>query len=307
MSTTATTNTTNTPAAIPNTSPNVTPAQWAVALLQQINTDNEGTSQPQIPIDSATVGIIEAWVLGGEGSNGSGSWDTAEHNPTNEFNPLNIETTFNGVVPTGSWDAGSGNNILEFANWNDGVVATAGFIESSDPDFVPALQQVSTGNLADFTNILGDWETKSGDASYGQSVLNYYQEHLSELGQPDGATAGGIAAFLPFPNFITQALTAGNVGPSGVIENGSGNLSQDAAAAAAAAAKAAEDAAGVGGTLTGLAGIESTLTNGSWWKRLGIGAIGVILVLIGILLILHEQVSTGGQAAATVAETAAIA
>ena len=62
-----------------------------------------------------------------------------------------------------------------------------------------------------------------------------------------------------------------------------------------------KDAAAVGSGLSGLAKLEGELTSATFWKRIGVGALGVGLAITGIILFVVTS-KTGEKTIGTAAE-----
>ncbi len=187
-----------------------------------------------------------------------GAWISSNPiNAYNTFNPLNVSENADGTGPQGVKQS---NGVIAFSNWGDGVTATADFMKKNDPNLVTALQNSS---VTDYINNISDnqWAVcvqPCDPAQYGRDVLQAYTVALSDT----GAIATGVTGFLPIPNSVVTATTA--AAPSTYVAD----------------AKSA---------LSGLTGIESWLTTKSNWQRIGLGALGILLAIIGIFLILSES------------------
>lgn len=256
------------------TTSTVTPTNFSVSLINQLNADK---SNPQIPINNTTVGLLNAWQLGGENQWGaSGIFGSAT-----QHNPLNIETDPSGDTPTTCGQTigavtllcdSKGNKTLSYATWQDGVEATAAFIEKNQPQIIGALATPTTGNntaasdynetLSNFINEVnaGGWASNPG---YASQILTYFTEH--NLGSQGAVTPLGIAGFLPIPNSLAYGLT---VNPSTSMQ-GTANPSSDC--------------------LINIGVLGGCILSRNMAFRIGLGALGIALCLIGILLIFKND------------------
>jgi hypothetical protein len=237
--------------AAPQTSPTaatatapVTPTNFSVSLLNALG----------IKPTAINVALLNAQQTQ------EGAWISSNPiNAFNTYNPLNVSENADGTGPQGTQQS---NGVIAFSNWNDGVTATADFMNKNDPNLVTALQNSDVSSY--ITNISNDqWAVcipPCDPAQYGRDVLQAYTVALSDT----GATADGIAGFLPI----------GQTGVNDVTQVGT-----DAAGAAKTVVSA----------VTSTAGFLGDLESGTLWKRIGMGALGLVLCLIGIMLIMSES------------------
>lgn len=201
------------------------------------------------PIDSINEALVEAW------QQTEGQWTAqGSFNALNQKNPLNIEsvpTSYTGRAPAQITDA-AGNSTLSFPSWEEGVAAAAAFTLQYQPKIAAALRQSSPGA---FVAAVGAWDP--GNSKYPQNIL----QNFANL------QAGGSSWLSAVGNFLENGLT----GQGSAILGAAGS--------------------GVLGGISGLAALEGEaatilgdLGNPSWWKRLGIGALGVALVVGGLIL-----------------------
>jgi hypothetical protein len=225
--------------AAPQTSPTaatatpVTSTSFSVSLLNALGIKPTETN---VALLNAQQTVEGAWI------------SSNPINAFNTYNPLNVSENADGTGPQGTRQS---NGVIAFSNWNDGVTATADFMNKNDPNLVTALRNSDVSSY--ITNISNDqWAVcipPCDPAQYGREVLQAYTVALSDTGAiPDG---------IPGLNGAAKTVVS--------------------------AAKTAVSA------VTSTAGFLGDLESGTLWKRIGMGALGLVLCLIGIMLIMSES------------------
>lgn len=268
--------------------PTVSPSNFAVSLLQALD----------LPVNQLSVALIVSWQAK------EGQWNATVSSASAEVmhNPLNTRTNYTTVNGTGiSCPDGAADVIkpgettpcatISFPTWQDGIDNTAAFIQKNDPDIITALQATSGPDketaLNDFVTAVEHWNPV--DSNYGQEIGALWQD-AGGLGIDQGAAqAEGTAGLLPIPTSIVNVLTAANPSTYG----------KAALSGATAVGKAVTQ------PLDSVDGLISAVSSKSFWSRIGWGALGVILCLVGLAFIGFEVL--GGSKAAQDAGTAGLA
>ncbi len=201
------------------------------------------------PVTPLAEALVEAW------QQTEGQWTASgSFNATSQHNPLNIESvpsSYSGATPTKITDS-AGNSTLAFGSWADGVAAAAAFTQEYQPAIARALQQNNPGA---FFAAVGGWNP--GSSKYPQQIL----QNFASL------QAGGSSWLSDVGNFLENGVTG-----------------QGAAILGAAGSGVLGGISGAASVLGEASHILGDLGNPSWWKRLGIGALGVALVVGGLIL-----------------------
>lgn len=203
------------------------------------------------------------------------------------FNPLN-STQKEGASVGG----GTQGNIQQYTNWLDGLSGNLSPIlyNKADLPMYTALQNNDT--IAQYAAAVGkgDWlgnpPGSAANVGYGQGIANRYQSMLS-------GGEGGFAA-------ISSAMAAFISG--GITYTVKNNTNQPAPGIGNTIAGYAGDAASASG-ITDVSGLIKAIGSGFGigWKGIGSIALGIGILLIGLLFIFHKQVPKVGTAIAAAA------
>jgi len=167
------------------------PATFAAALCDALG----------VPANQANIQAIVAWQAYEGQWTARGSWNAA-----NNHNPLNIEA--GGQTQ----NAGGGNNISMFASWQDGVDATANFIQQHTPQIIDAMRNSTTAqgvaNAIDNSGWAASYASGAivkalGGVGQGNAIPVSAAGSGSGVGNSAGAGGTGIAAppFSPEGNY----------------------------------------------------------------------------------------------------------
>lgn len=135
-----------------------TPTEFSQQLLAAIGAP---ATQQNIDLMNAWQQVEAQWAASGP------------FNAINQRNPLNIQSVpagYQGSAPQRLTDS-AGKSTLSFGSWQDGINATAAFMQQNDPRVVQALQ---SGNTQQFYSSVGHWDP--GNSGYAGAIA-------SDLGQ----------------------------------------------------------------------------------------------------------------------------
>jgi hypothetical protein len=183
--------------------------------------------------------------------------------PVTPNNIVNVETWLHNEQSAGSWNADAtnplgveqGGKVTSQGNVLQGLLLTSSTL-ASYPTIVNALRKDAPTAVFSSAVVNSPWNTgKSGTGKYGGKTVSQFQA-LGPL-QTGKITNNSLAADVS-QDEIPVVSGAGSV----------------------VAAVTGTSAPGSGGLST----IESDLSSSSFWKRIGVGALGVGLAITGIIL-----------------------
>lgn len=194
------------------------------------------------------------------------SWMTAENNTPSWL-------TNNDPLNVSNQSGG-----FSFSTIQDGINATASTILQSN-----------------MTPILQSLQANSPTASFGQALAStpwdagHYSQYVAQYG------SSWLASLVPQSMWATGTGT----NPTGAL----GQLMQSASSAASDV-KVGNPISSLSSLDSSVGGLVQDISSGAWWKRIGIGAGGAILIIGGIVLY-ASQSPTVQKTVGTVAEAAA--
>lgn len=197
----------------------------------------------------------------------------------NSISALQAQIQLEGVNPAYNNPLGIKVNgqVVKFANWQDGVAATAKAMKANDANLIGALQQVDeyptslaqAGNI--YANALehANWEgfTRAPNISYGKEFLKVFEGGITI--KPSG----------PYQNYLNS-----NAGQAVPESDGLGN-----------------PLSGIEGAIEDLAKVFSFFTSKKFWLIVA----GSILVIIGLVLLFKNQIKSVANTASKAAVVAA--
>jgi hypothetical protein len=275
---------------------NVTPTGFSVAVLQEL----------KVPVNAWTVSVLNSIQKAEEPSLSAYS----EYNPFNISGGQFVANQYNlGVNVTGTMNPGNGPAVDEFSGWADGVKATANWIKNADPGIYSAL--ISLGQSSTATGTAG--------AQVGNDVANFFTA-VTKSGSfgIDGSTGysywqqtyfpyfGGGQVSQIIPSGILGDLTSILLGPIGDIVGNPVNASgpNSGEPADISGSNLNPNPSNVGGSPSGggpcwwsisyggsnICLIANNPFSSDFLKRLGLGALGIIMILFGALMVLTNSI-----------------
>jgi hypothetical protein len=194
---------------------------------------------------------------------------------TSKNNPLAVTNAGGTPIP------GNSAGVQEYSTWQQGLTATVTDIKAN-PAMLSALQNNSSCQQYGGAVAKSTWEGSGGNnASYGASVAG-------------SCNAPDVQSNMASSAFGTWLANNPNIGPDIVSQLGG--------AAESAATSTTSDLAALGT-------LASDLTNGAWWKRVGLFALGAGIFVIGLAGFISttkegQKVVSQGESAAAVAAVA---
>jgi len=261
------------------TSTTVSSTDWVKLLIAEINLQliAQGSKQ-RVPLTANNIANLQRIIAGESAGNQAGF--LRDNNPLNlgtwasPHSGLYGGTTINefrsSKYPNGIW-------VNTFASPLAGAQATAQAIvgQSNNSALLKALQQDAPTSIFGGALSSSAWRGTGYASSTG--ILNYQPftgSSSANSGLPTNVsiTTSGIHSAQDLQNVAGAAVNAATGGLAGNIAN----------------------ATGLGG-VAGLGTLVGDLTSGTWWKRIGIGAGGIALIIGGTVLFI-SQTQAGKQA-----------
>lgn len=265
------------PGSDPNWAKWISPNAWEVALLEGIGA----------PIDHTTVTAIDAWAA---------SEGTAWAN-----NPLAISGINPGAVKCIA-QCGSSSPIMQYNNMSNGVAATVAFLLNNNYSTL-----VQNFRLATFQAEQADNASKlepGGPGAAASGLLSDIWASINASGWCRGCQGGH------YPAVLLDVINGSPLSSSQLKSAAAGVTAAFAATSPAKTATASQQGAaqsGVGPFATlipGLGTVISDLTSASFWERVGLFALGLLLAGVGLAVFLAN---TAGRELKANPELAAVA
>jgi hypothetical protein len=213
--------------------------------------------------------------------------------PTTQNNVTNIQRWMNSEEPAQSWL--SNNNPLNTTMQSSGYIAndTNGYGGPGYVDVASGLAATAQTITSGYPSILAALRSDAPPATFDSAVVN----------SPWAASHyGGQLSSAP----LLADATGSGTDPTGVL----GQIEQGVGAfATGGVLGAATGISGIGGLISETTTLVSDVSSPTWWKRIGIGALGIVAIGVGLVVLIATS-DTGEKVisdAAAGAATAAVA
>lgn len=231
---------------LPTVRADTTTTEWAAALLKTIGA----------PVTANNENNLKLWMASEEPSS---QW-------LSRNNPLN--TTYGR----------SGSGIPSYKTITDGIAATADTLNMpAYTGIVEALKKNAPTKVFKAAVVQSPWDAGHYSSAGTLDGKNFATTPLNAYATSTGSTPtsiiGGILNHVPLdvftvPTGLEPVPLGVSTGAAVTVVNHDADSTVDA----------------VGNSLSGLAKLESELTSATFWKRIGVGALGVGLVITGIVI-----------------------